>query len=80
MKKTDYISSYGTELTNSSLRVESIMGFVRGKTVATNTYVKVTLQKRYLSYGRMPNCGKQAERTYQTKKYLFKSKQFDLDH
>ena len=45
MKKTDYISSYGTELTISSLGVESITGFVRGKPVATNTYAKVTLEK-----------------------------------
>lgn len=44
--RMDYISSYGTELTISSSGEASVTGFVRGKTVVTNAYVKVTLQKK----------------------------------
>lgn len=40
------ISVYSTELSISSDGIASISGFVRGKTDVTNTYVKVTLQKR----------------------------------
>ncbi len=39
-----YISSYTTDLTISSSGVATITGLVRGKSNATSTYVKCTLQ------------------------------------
>lgn len=51
------ISTYSTELTISS-GVALVTGFVRGKLGVTNTYVKVTLQKKFLANGLMWNRGK----------------------
>lgn len=41
-----YISAYSTDLSISDSGAATITGLVRGKTGVSNTYVKVTLQKK----------------------------------